>query len=349
MQPVANTMEAALSHDPAPPILLRVLPDMHHVEIVSQLETQHMEQLPRLLDAATRCDGHEPLGEHKFLRLQHGDDLALAILAFEDGELAGYAHTITYREADARRASCELVVDPPLRRRGIGRTLLSHAMMTAHAKGARQLDLWAYNDTDASQRMAGQFGFTPARRLLHLHRHMRSVPAPQVVPGATLRPVRPGTDDEAWLALNNRIFADHPENGRWTPADLQARIAQPWFRPDDVLMLEMEGALVGFCWLKVEERSQEGRIGEIYVIGTAPEYQGRGLGRFLLASALERLRTRDATAAAIYVDQSNEAAVGLYDAYGFHYHHVDVCYTRSLRAEDLADTAPATPARVVAA
>jgi len=318
------------------PILVGVLPDMHHLEIVSQLETRHLEQLPRLLDAATRADGHEPLGEHKFLRLQRGDDLSLAILAFEGGELAGYAHTVTYGEVEARRASCELVVDPPRRRRGVGRMLLSHALMIAHSKGARELDLWAYNDTAASQGMAGQFGFSTARRLLHLHRHMRSAPAASSVPGVTIRPVRPGADDEAWLALNNRIFAGHPENGRWTLSDLRARMAQPWFRPDDVLMLEAGGMLVGFCWLKIEERAPEGRVGEIYVIGVAPEQRGAALGRYLLAAALSRLRERDATIAAIYVDQSNEAAVGLYTSSAFHYHHVDVCYTRTLRGDQLS-------------
>ena len=292
-----------------------------------------MEQLPLLLDAAARADGHEPLGEHKFLRLQRGDDLSLAILAFEGETLAGYAQTVTYGDEDDRRASCELVVDPSLRRRGVGRMLLSHAIMTAHSKGALHIDLWAYNDTVASQHVAAQFGFTPARRLLHLHRHMRSAPAPQPVAGATIRPVRPGLDDETWLALNNRIFAGHPENGRWTIEDLRARMAQPWFHADDVLMLEIEGALAGFCWLKVEERAAEGRVGEVYVIGTAPEYQGRGLGRYLLGAALSRLREREAAVAAIYVDQSNVAALALYTANGFHYHHVDVCYTRALSAE----------------
>ena len=48
--------------------------------------------------AAALADGHEPLGEHKYLRLQRGDDLAAAVLAFEDGALAGYAHTVTYGE-----------------------------------------------------------------------------------------------------------------------------------------------------------------------------------------------------------------------------------------------------------
>jgi hypothetical protein len=55
---------------------------MHHVEIVSQLERPHLEQLPALLAAATRADGHEPLGEHKFLRLRRGDDLGIAVLAY---------------------------------------------------------------------------------------------------------------------------------------------------------------------------------------------------------------------------------------------------------------------------
>jgi mycothiol synthase len=322
---------------------------MHHVEIVSQLESHHMEQLPALLEAATLADGHEPLGEHKFLRLQRGDDLSEAILAFEDGALAGYAHTVTYGDDDERRASCELVVDPTQRRRGVGRSLLSQAIMTAQGKGARQLDLWAYNDTSASQRIAAQFGFTPARRLLHLHRHMSAVPAPEAVTGAMIRAVRPGIDDEAWLALNNRIFAGHPENGRWTLDDLRARMAQPWFRADDVLLLEFDGVLAGFCWLKVEDRAADGRVGEVYVIGTAPEYQGRGLGRYLLGSALRRLREREAAVAAIYVDQSNGAALGLYTANGFHYHHVDVCYTRGLGADVVVPPSSVDARRIVAA
>lgn len=307
---------------------------MHQIETVTQLEGEHLAKLPELIGAAARIDGHEPLGEHKFLRLQRGDDLSAAVLAFEDGVLAGYAHTVTYGAQDERRASCEFVVHPSFRRHGVGRTLLSQAIMSAHGQGAKRMDLWAYNDTHASQRIAGQFGFVPARRLLHLHRHMRGVPAPASVAGATLRAARPGVDDEAWLALNNHIFAGHPENGQWTLDDLRGRMAQPWFDPADVLMLEFDGVLAGFCWLKIEDRENEGCVGEIYVIGTAPEHRGRGLGRHLLASALQRLRVRGADVAAIYVDESNEAAVALYETSGFHYHHVDVCYSRELRAEE---------------
>jgi mycothiol synthase len=317
---------------------------MHHIDVVSQLAPAHLDRLPELIIAATRADGHEPLGEHKFLRLQRGGDASSAALAFEGEALAGYAHTVTYGEGDARRASCEFVVHPSYRRQGVGRALLGRAVESAREHHARRLDVWAYNDTHASQRMAESMGFSVARRLLHLHRHMRAVPAVEPVPGATLRAVRPGIDDEAWLALNNRIFAGHPENGQWTLEDLRSRMAQPWFNPADVLMLEVDGALAGFCWLKIEERPGEGRVGEIYVIGTSPEARGLGLGRFLLGHALQHLRARGADVAAIYVDESNEAAVALYETSGFHYHHVDVCYSRDLAVEQRPRRATAAAA-----
>ncbi|MEX2245476.1 MAG: mycothiol synthase [Dehalococcoidia bacterium] len=308
---------------------------MERIVTVSQLDPAHLEQLRELIEAATRADGHEPLGEHKFLHLQRGSDLGSAVLAFDGERLSGYAHTLTFGEDDERRASCEFVVHPDVRRKGIGSALLSRAIDVARVQDARSMDLWSYNDTAAGARIAAHFGFEPARRLLHLHRHVRSVigaPAPE---GASLRAFRPGRDEEAWLTLNNRIFAGHPENGRWTIEDLRARMAQPWFNPHDVLMLEADGRLAGFCWLKVGERPGEGRVGEIYVIGTAPEARGRGLGAYLLAQGLLRLYERKADVAAVYVDQSNVRAAELYRAAGFHHHHVDVCYTRRLGAAAL--------------
>lgn len=314
---------------------------MHHIEIVSQLEPAHQEQLPDLIRASTLVDGHEPLGEHKFLRLRQGHDEARAVLAYEEGRLLGYAHTVMYGEGNGRRVSCEFVVHPGFRRRGIGRLVLASAIMDAQEHDVRRMDLWAYNDSKASARMAGQFGFAPVRRLLHLHRHMRAAVAATPVDGVRVRAFRPGIDEQAWLDLNARAFAEHPEQPHWTADDLRARMAQPWFDPGDFLIAEDDGGMMGFNWLKIEDRPNEGCVGEIYVIGVDPAHHGRGIGTLLLGAGLLRMRDRGVDIAAIYVDETNETAVRLYEGMGFHHHHVDVCYSRPLASGEQIDGAEA--------
>jgi mycothiol synthase len=310
---------------------------MQNIEVISRLEGEHIDEIEHLVTAAKEADGHEPFGEHKFLRLRHGSDLAIGFMAYENKQLVGYAHTLTFDSAGERRVSCELTVHPQFRRKGIGRALLSHIIEHTRSQRALRLDLWAYSDSPASRAIASDFGFEETRRLLHMHRHSGPAPIPTAPEGASVRPFRPGEDDEMWLALNNRIFAGHPENGEWAMDDFRARLRQPWFKPDDLLVLEIDGDPAGFHWLKIEEREGEGRVGEVYVIGAAPEHHGRGLGRFLLATGLTHLSKRDVDAVAVYVDQSNERAVALYESLEFHHHHVDPLYSLTLPAE------PTTP------
>ena len=317
-----------------PSFFLRTsLSDMHHIEIISRLDVERVEELEELIDAATEADGHEPIGEHKFLRMRHGDDVTIGFLAYEERRLVGYAHTLTFRDGAERRVSTEIVVHPDVRRSGIGGALLQYVIRHAESEGAQRLDLWAYNDSDSSRAMTTAFNLEVTRRLMHMHRHPGPPPIVATPEGVRIRPFRPGEDDERWLELNNRIFAEHPENGTWTLDDLRARMSQPWFRADDLLMLEVNGQLAGFCWVKVEERGDEGQVGEIYIIGTSPEYHGRGLGRYLLGEALRHLSRREVDAVAVYVDQSNERAVALYWSFEFHHHHVDVLYSMPLPAE----------------
>lgn len=304
--------------------------EMHHVEVVSRLVDERVDQLEELIAAARAVDMHEPIGEHKFLRIRQGDDLAIAFMAYEGQRLVGYAHTLTFGSGGERRVSCEMVVHPECRRAGVGRALLGYVVKHAESQGAQKLDAWAYNDSPASQHFAAAAGLRETRRLLHMHRHPGPPPIVAAPEGASIRAFRPGVDDEGVLALNNRIFAAHPENGSWTPADFQARTQQPWFHPEDLLILEMDGAMAGFCWAKVEERGDEGTVGEIYVIGTAPGHHGRGLGRYLLGEALRHLSGRNVKAVAVYVDQSNERAVALYWSFEFHHHHVDALYSLPL-------------------
>jgi mycothiol synthase len=169
-----------------------------------------------------------------------------------------------------------------------------------------------------------------------LHQLRRSlfapIPAPVLPPGVSLRAFRPGLDDEAWLALNARAFAGHPEQGRWTARDLRIRLAEPWFDPEGFLLAERGGQLLGFHWTKIHGNGsghQHEPIGEVYVLGVDPAAQGTGLGSALTLAGLRYLRRRGLDQAMLYVDGSNPAAMALYTGLGFARWSVDVTFVRA--------------------
>ena len=91
-------------------------------------------------------------------------------------------------------------------------------------------------------------------------------------------------------------------------------------------MYEVDGRLVGSCWTKVH-RESDPPVGEIYVIGVDPGYQGKGAGRALVLSGLDYLAGSGLSSAMLYVDAANEPAVGLYRSLGFEVDHTDRAYT----------------------
>jgi mycothiol synthase len=302
-----------------------------------QLTADEVREVLALAQAAGDTDGAYPLSEHVVLHLRHGGDApAVHLLARDhDGALAGYAHLDTTDEVEG--ASAELAVHPLRRRHGLGRALVRAAMDVTDKTDPRgRLRLWAHGDHPSAGALALSLGFVRARVLLQMRRSLYApLLEPKLPEGVALRPFRPGQDDEAWVKLNARAFADHPDQGRWTVRDLRLRMAEPWFDADGFLLaVAADGRLLGFHWTKVHgarghhHEHQHEPIGEVYVLGVDPDAHGTGLGSALTVAGLRYLRGRGLDQAMLYVDESNVRAVALYTRLGFARWSTDVSYRR---------------------
>lgn len=271
--------------------------------------------LDGLIARATRADGQPPFSDQSLVELRDGRRELIPI------DAAGAA---IVRGGDP--AEAEFVVDPAHRHRGFGTRLLT-TLLTENDS----IVIWAHGDHADARALAARHGLEPVRRLLQLRAPVPPAGSEGRISTGPMREedalagftaFRPGADDAEWLALNARAFASHPEQGGLTQHDLDARIAESWFDPADFLLLRDEdGALIAFCWLKVE-----GAIGEFYAVGVDPLRQGSGLGRRLVAAGLARLTAQGIRTAALYVEGDNTPALRLYRSFGFGDHAVDVQY-----------------------
>jgi mycothiol synthase len=297
-----------------------------------RLSPAEVDEVLALTNAAGDADGAYPLSEHVTLHLRHGGDApARHLLVRLDGHLVGYAHIDTTDLVAG--PSAELCVHPLYRRRGIGRALVEAAI--EQAKGSR-LRLWAHGDHPSANALALSLGFSRSRVLWQMRRSLFApVPAPVVPEGVRLRSFEPGIDDKPWLELNGRAFADLPDQGLWTMADLHIRLAESWFDPAGFLLAErVDGALLGFHWTKVHGDHHHAHdhdhdpIGEVYVLGIDPSARGQHLGEALTLAGLRHLRERGLDQVMLYVEEPNVRAISLYTSLGFARWATDVCFVR---------------------
>jgi ribosomal-protein-alanine N-acetyltransferase len=97
--------------------------------------------------------------------------------------------------------------------------------------------------------------------------------------------------------------------GLWSRAGYQRELASP---NSDLLGIWSEGSLLGLgcLWAILEEA-------HITTLAIAPDYQRQGLGQWLLLELLRLAQQRGLERATLEVRESNAAALGLYQKFGF--------------------------------
>jgi mycothiol synthase len=155
------------------------------------------------------------------------------------------------------------------------------------------------------------------RHILKLNRSLQD-PIAHISHGFQFITFNPDTHKQAWLDLNNLIFIKHPDQGNWAMADLENRMAEPWFDKEGFFLCIHNEKIAGFCWTKVHnEFVNQDPIGELYVIGVDPTESGKGIGKAVCTEGLNYLSGKGIKEAILYVDDDNEAGKGLYKSLGF--------------------------------
>ena len=300
---------------------------MRLIEILRHPDERERRVAIEFVEEITELVGPRPLSDHLWLDLQSDASPGPVLIRVADGQ-----HTLAVAQISAtnQSAALEIVVRPDLGDVDrIHADAFETAIDTFQRLGGGRLIWWIDNPTDGLRALADRHQLLQTRELLEMR---CSLPL-DVHAAVATRSFVPGIDDQAWLAVNNRAFATHGEQGGWTIETLHQRFAEPWFEPAGFRMYEVAGRLAAFCWTKIDGDADP-VLGEIYVIAVDPDFHGQGLGRQLTLAGLDSISEHRVSTATLYVDADNATAISLYSRLGFTIHRTRLAFSADLPSSE---------------
>ena len=297
---------------------------------LNHLSKSQQESVLALIRAAHDFDGTPPIAEHVLLHLRHGGDKSDSHIVFEsDNQVIAYAHLDTTDLIAG--PSVEAVVHPNHRGKGLGALILKEAIKVCGDKTR----IWSHGDFPAAKAIAESLKLERLWSNLLMSKSLGDIePVKSKYP---IRTFMPDLDNQTFLSLNNKVFANYPDQGGWGEDDLKVRLNEEWFQKEGFFVAEDKGELIGFCWTKIHgahTHSHSGgdddhghdALGEIYVLAVNPDYKGQGVGRDLTITGLNYLKYQGLNNVMLYVGVENKPAFNLYKSLGFNEFGSDVMY-----------------------
>ena len=254
------------------------------VTVTGPLTEAQAASVLSLAEAATERDWVGPLSEHVLLHVRYGGDARAREPAADGRPPAGWLRSPGSGDPDEGPAA-ELVIHPDYRGRGLGldpgpRAAGRGGPAAAAGVGARR--------PARGRALADRAGFARIRSLWTMRRPLADpLPDPVFPPGSPCARFRVGADEAAWLDVNRRAFASHPEQGAWTAEDLSPARTRVLVRPGRVLPGRAGRETGGLPLDQGPHRQNEnpagsvmprGSIGEVYVVGVDPGRAGQRAG-----------------------------------------------------------------------
>jgi mycothiol synthase len=297
---------------------------------LNHLSKSQQESVLSLIKAAHNFDGTPAIAEHVLLHLRHGGDKSDSHLVIEENkEVIAYAHLDTTDLVAG--PSVEAVVHPQHRGKGLGSLILNEAIKIC----GDRTRIWSHGDLPAAKAIASSLNLERLWSNLLMSKSLGEIQP--VTPKYSIRTFIPGLDNQAFISLNNKVFADYPDQGGWSEDDLKVRLNEDWFEKKGFFVAEDKGELIGFCWTKIhgahthshtggdDDHGHEA-LGEIYVLAVNPDYKGQGIGRDLTITGLNYLKYQGLNNVMLYVGVENKPALKLYKSLSFKEFGSDVMY-----------------------
>ncbi len=273
----------------------------------------HMEA--EKLDATGRGTSPQALGE-RLSRPNYvpGEDLFVAEVA---GKVIGY--TDITPELRIGRVVLDCLVHPEHRRKGLATRLFHYAMRRTAELGAKVAHVNVPQDNVAAQSLLSKLGFRSVRRFLELRLEISQAHLPDVEQSALPSCHLQHGEEDKLTEIQNRSFADTWGYNPNTREGIIYRLNLSHCPPEDVILTPDGDKPIAYCWTRIKEETTDRGTnkGHIYMLGVAPEYRGKGIGKQMLLAGLSYLKSKDIEVIELTVDSENIAACALYHSVGF--------------------------------
>jgi mycothiol synthase len=242
-------------------------------------------------------------------------------------------HIDIFHEMQIGRVVVQCLVHPGHRRKGVAEILVERAIERAIELKAKIAHANISQDDKAGKRLFSKMGFRFVRRYLELRLDLSSVRLSKVKRNDyPCRPMVPG-EEESLTRLQNRSFMDTWGFNPNTMEEIIYRVHLSEASFKDITLCLDGVEPIGYCWSKIfyeKDKSLDGTMGRINMLGVDPDYRGKGVGKKALLNGLIQLKSRGVRIVVLTVDNENKVARTLYQSVGFKVRSSSLWYQKDL-------------------